>query len=647
MKNKFCESITHYKRRESIEVNIGGVPCGGNNPIRIQSMTTVDTMDTKGSVDQIIRMIESGCEYIRLTAPSIKEAENLRLIKEDLRSKGYQTPLVADIHFTPNAAEVAAQIVEKVRVNPGNYADKKKFEEIDYTDESYKEELTRIKEKFTPLVHICKEYGTAMRIGTNHGSLSDRILSRYGDTPLGMVESALEFIRICEENEFYNIVVSMKSSNPQVMVQAYRLLVNKLEEEELKPYPLHLGVTEAGEGEDGRVKSALGIGTLLEDGLGDTVRVSLTEEPEFEAPVAKALVDRYVGRKEHDEIKNIKNTLDEHYSPFQQIKRQTESVLNIGGGNVPVVMADFSLKEDISIKVLYDLGYKYDMQSDKWNFTDSACDYIFLNDKEINFEVPESLGIIQEYSIWLKNKTKKGYHPFIQFNHLEENVEISSQLNILYCTLEDLNSDRIEILKDHNNVVLMIDTYNGHGFAEQRALFLHLISNEIKTPVIIGRAYANLKIENLQLQASTDVGGLLIDGFGDGIFIAAENCGTDMEVNQLAFNVLQASRTRISKTEYISCPSCGRTLFDLQETTAMIRQKTSHLKGLKIGVMGCIVNGPGEMADADYGYVGVGVGKVSLYKGQEVVKKRIEQEDALDELVELIKENGDWVDSEV
>ena len=642
MENKFCESLTSYKRRKSIEVNIGGVPCGGNNPIRIQSMTTVDTMDTEGSVSQIIRMIDSGCEYVRLTAPSIRDAENLQNIKDSLRAKGYNTPLVADIHFTPNAAEVAAKIVEKVRVNPGNYADKKKFEEIDYTDESYQQELQRIEEKFTPLVKICKEHGTAMRIGTNHGSLSDRILSRYGDTALGMVESALEFIRICEKNEYYNIVVSMKSSNPQVMVQAYRMLVNRLDKEGLKPYPLHLGVTEAGEGEDGRVKSALGIGTLLEDGLGDTVRVSLTEEPEFEAPVAKALVDKYVKYPVHDVIENVD---DIHYTPFEYKRRNTSEVLNIGADHVPVVMADFSLKKDIQPKSLFDLGYQYDMQADKWNFTDVACDYIFLNDKELTFEVPESLGVIQDHSLWLKNKAKKGYHPFIKFSHLEQGEELSAQLNILYCTLEDLNEQRLQLLKENNSLVLMIDTYNIYGYAEQRALFLKLQSHQVKTPVIIGRVYQNQKIEDLQLYASTDIGGLLIDGLGDGVFIAAENSGTDKEINQLAFNILQASRTRISKTEYISCPSCGRTLFDLQETTAMIRAKTSHLKGLKIGVMGCIVNGPGEMADADYGYVGVGVGKISLYKGQEVVKKRIDQEDALNELINLIKENGDWIDN--
>lgn len=646
MNTYLSQRLFQYKRRDAVAVNIGGVPLGGNNPIRIQSMTTVDTMDIDGSVAQIIRMIKSGCEYVRLTAPSIKEAENLRHIKDKLRLLGYDTPLVADIHFTPNAAELAAQIVEKVRINPGNYADKKKFDHIEYTDESYQQELERIRDKFMPLVELCKSNGTAMRIGTNHGSLSDRILSRYGDTPLGMVESALEFIRICEDANFYDIVISMKSSNPQVMVQAYRLLVDKLVDEGLKPYPLHLGVTEAGEGEDGRVKSALGIGTLLEDGIGDTVRVSLTEEPEFEAPVAKALVDRYANRSHHEPIKSWEQEdLYAHYSPHHYQKRDTYSTVNIGN-SVPVVIADLSLKEEITPKILFDLGYQYHMQDDKWNFTDMACDYLFLNDKELDFEVPESLGIIQQYDIWLKRKNKKGHYPFIHFSDIEGGKELHPQLNFLYCMSVDLNDDRMELLKKHHNLVLLIDTYNEHGLAEQRVLFLHLCANDVKTPVIIGRAYKDERIEDVQLYASIDVGGLLIDGFGDGIFLAAENCGSDKEINQLAFNILQASRTRISKTEYISCPSCGRTLFDLQETTAMIREKTSHLKGLKIGVMGCIVNGPGEMADADYGYVGVGVGKVSLYKGQEVVKKRINQESALDELINLIKENGDWVEAE-
>jgi (E)-4-hydroxy-3-methylbut-2-enyl-diphosphate synthase len=373
----YCNSLVQYSRRKTIEVKIGDLPMGGGNPIRIQSMTTVDTMDTKGSVDQVIRMVEAGCEYVRITAPSIKEAQNLEVIKKELRARGYSVPLVADIHFTPNAAELAARIVEKVRINPGNYADKKRFEEIEYTDTTYEAELGRIRQKFTPLVKICKEYGTAMRIGTNHGSLSDRIMSRYGDTPLGMVESALEFLRICEDLQYYDIVLSMKSSNPLVMVQAYRLLVQKLDEEGFKPYPLHLGVTEAGDGEDGRIKSSVGIGTLLEDGLGDTIRVSLTEEPEAEVPVAKALADRYTGREGHQSIPEIKNY---PINPFAYTRRSTNEVVNIGGHQVPRVVADFSTKEKITAASFFALGYAYSVPLDKWNISDMACDYVFLGD---------------------------------------------------------------------------------------------------------------------------------------------------------------------------------------------------------------------------------------------------------------------------
>ena len=618
---------------------VGNVGVGGDNPIRVQSMTTTDTMDTIATVEQSIRMIEAGCEIVRITAPSKKEAENLANIKAELRERGYDTPLVADIHFTPNAAEIAATIVEKVRVNPGNYADKKKFEEIEYTDESYLSELERIRERFTPLVKICKEHGTAMRIGTNHGSLSDRIMSRYGDSPLGMVESALEFLRICRDNDFHDIILSMKSSNTQVVVQAYRLLVNKMMEEGMN-YPLHLGVTEAGEAEDGRIKSAVGIGTLLEDGLGDTIRVSLTEEPEFEIPVAKELVERYQNRKEHDPIIEVKNN---PITPFEYNRRETHEVLNIGRKNAPIVMADFCLKSEITPASFFALGYNYSVPLDKWNITEAACDYVFVGDKQVDFEVPGTLVIIQNHKTWLLNKEKS--YPFLDVKQYLSGAEMSDKLNVLYATLTDLSEELLEKLKIDNTVVLVIDTYNKHGMVEQRRLFVELMNNDCKTPIIIGRAYGDLTENQLQLQAATDMGALLIDGLGDGVFIAAENCGGDKMINDTAFGILQATRTRISKTEYISCPSCGRTLFDLQETTAKIRAVTSHLKGLKIGIMGCIVNGPGEMADADYGYVGTGMGKITLYKEKEVVQRNIPAEEAVDSLIDLIKEHGDWVDA--
>nr|MCS5625253.1 flavodoxin-dependent (E)-4-hydroxy-3-methylbut-2-enyl-diphosphate synthase [Candidatus Neomarinimicrobiota bacterium] len=481
----------------------------------------------------------------------------------------------------------------------------------------------------------------ALRIGSNHGSLSDRILGRYGDTPLGMVESAMEFIRICENYNYHEIILSMKSSNTRVMVQAYRLLVNKMDAEGMN-YPLHLGVTEAGEGEDGRIKSAVGIGTLLEDGLGDTIRVSLTEEPEYEIPVAKSLVDRYAHRKEH-EIIAVKTDFD--LSPFEYQPRKTNSVLNIGGDNVPRVMADLALEPQINRDTLTQLGYQYFEAEDKWGIGDFACDYIFINKMKLNFNLPGTLGVVQAYSVWKDNKLPQHY-PQINATEYLEKSSFHSQLNFIYITLEDLTEKLITKLKNDPTVVLLIDTYNEHGMAEQRHLFIELMSENCQVPVIIGRAYGDLSTENLQLYSATDMGALLIDGLGDGVFIAAENCGLLSMVNQTAFGILQASRTRISKTEYISCPSCGRTLFDLQETTALVRNRTSHLKGIKIGIMGCIVNGPGEMADADYGYVGTGVGKISLYRGQNVVQANLPMEEAVDALIDLMKEDGVWVEAQ-
>jgi (E)-4-hydroxy-3-methylbut-2-enyl-diphosphate synthase len=657
----YCNSLTTYSRYKTREVNIGEVPLGGNNPIRIQSMTTTDTMDTIATVEQSIRMIEAGCEYVRITAPSLKEAQNLENIKKELRKRGYKTPLIADIHFTPNAAELAAKIVEKVRVNPGNYADKKKFESLEYTDSEYVEELERIRTRFTPLVKICKEYGTAMRIGTNHGSLSDRILSRYGDTPLGMVESALEFLRICEDNSYYNIVLSMKASNPQVMVQAYRLLIRKMQELNMN-YPLHLGVTEAGEGEDGRIKSAVGIGTLLEDGIGDTVRVSLTEEPEFEIPVARDLINRYKNRSPHKVIPEIENLpgikyekteKELPYDPYDYQKRKTTSVLNIGNQNVPRVVADFSDKQAISPSTFFAVGYNYSIPLDKWNLTDQACDYIFVGDNQIDFQIPGTLGLIYNAKTWNDLEDKKHTYPLFTFDQFVNSCYRSDELNFVSITLDEiLQSSNHQIfipiaVGTPNRLVLVLETNNAHGMAEQRRAFIELASGKLSgVPVIIKRNYKNLSEEEFQLHASTDNGALFLDGFGDGIWIDQKNCTSPKNVNSTAFGILQATRTRISKTEYISCPSCGRTLFDLQETTAKIRSRTDHLKGVKIGIMGCIVNGPGEMADADYGYVGTGIGKITLYKGREVVERNINSEKAVDALIDLIKKHGDWVEKE-
>ena len=600
-------------------------------------MTTTDTMDTEATVAESIRMIDAGCKLVRITAPSKKEAVNLQIIKDQLRAKGYYTPIVADIHYTPKAAEIAARIVEKVRINPGNYADKKKFEVIEYTDESYLNELKRIREKFTPLVRICKEHGTAMRIGTNHGSLSDRILSRYGDTPKGMVESAMEFLRICRSENFHNIILSMKASNTRVMVQAYRLLVAEMLQEGMD-YPLHLGVTEAGEGEDGRIKSAVGIGTLLADGIGDTIRVSLTEAPEFEMPVAQKLLSNFDGIEQHEPIEEI--TINPLHS-YDYKKRETNTVLNIGGKNVPIVCADFCQKMKITPASFFALGYSYSVPLDKWHISDMAVDYVFVGNNNIDFEVPGTLGIIYNYKNW---KTHKKGYPFLDLQEYLSNEERSDKMNIIHVRLSNLSRDFLDKLKDDKTAVLLIETSNKNGIAEQRKSFVELLNNGIKTPVIVSRDYRDLSEEQLQLSASADFGALLLDGLGDGISLSAENCGSDKMINSLSFGILQASRTRISKTEYISCPSCGRTLFDLQETTAKIRKETDHLKGVKIGIMGCIVNGPGEMADADYGYVGTGKGKITLYKEQTVVEKNIPEDKAVIALINLIKKHGDWVE---
>jgi len=649
--NKYATSLVAYQRRITIPVEVGHVFIGSDFPIRIQSMTTVDTMDTQGSIDQSIRMIDAGCEIVRITAPSVKEAQNLENIRKGLRLKGYQTPLVADIHFTPNAAELAARIVEKVRINPGNYADKKRFEVIEYTDASYQSELERIRDKFLPLVKICKEYGTAMRIGTNHGSLSDRILSRYGDTPLGMVESALEFLRICEDENYYNIVLSMKSSNTQVMVEAYRLLSKKLEEGVFKAYPLHLGVTEAGEGEDGRIKSAVGIGTLLEDGLGDTIRVSLTEDPEFEIPVAQEMVRRLQTRSSQSSPilpwKGKSDHFDSPIHPFYYERRHSNEVLNFGGKQVPRVIADFSSLTDLSMDDLKSIGHFYLPEPDKWAMNDLGADYIFTGDQHISFMLPNGLRQIQSSSIWLTHQINTIY-PQFTWDEWCRSSSKHPNINFIKINAASLIGDvtMLHNLKIEKQVVIILHSTNEHKMPEIRRAFFDLIDHSILSPVIIQLDYKEVTDEQLQIYAPTDAGALLVDGLGDGIMISTSGLKKSFALlNSTSFGTLQASRVRISKTEYISCPSCGRTLFDLQETTAKIRQVTDHLKGIKIGIMGCIVNGPGEMADADYGYVGTGKDKIALYKGQNVIKKSVPAHLAVDELIQLIKDHGDWKDA--
>lgn len=659
MLQQYSHTLTEYKRLKTRAVKVGGLIIGDGHPVRIQTMTTTDTMDTEATVAQTIRCIEAGAELVRITAPSKKEAENLQVIKDKVRAAGYDTPLVADIHFTPNAAEIAAKIVEKVRVNPGNYIDKKKFDFIEYTDEQYQAEIDRIRQRFTPLVKICKEHSTAMRIGTNHGSLSDRIMSRYGDTPIGMVESAMEFLRIARDEDYHQIILSMKSSNPQVMVQAYRLLVKQMHEEFGECYPLHLGVTEAGDGEDGRIKSAIGIGTLLEDGIGDTIRVSLTEDPEFEIPVCRDIVKRYAKRGGDNGIQPLNNALP--YSPFEYKKNDTLATGNIGDGNVPVVVADYAHQETITPQDLEAVGYRYDASTDKWNINDAAADYLYTGSKTLDFNLPGTLKVICDHNTWEQAEDKSKYYPIYDIDSVS-----SADANATKFVAVDANDNWSKLaqfisdVKQQHNVVLVVSSSSDHNMASVRRLLIELAAQEVKHPIILRVNNKDLTLDEQLIDFSTNSGGLLLDGFGDGVWLwnnieTFENTKvsgrTYLEVknnhqflNNTSFSILQATRTRISKTEYISCPSCGRTLFDLQDTTAMIRNATNHLKGVKIAIMGCIVNGPGEMADADFGYVGSGPDKITLYKGQEVVKRNVPSASALDELIQILKDNEVWTE---
>lgn len=652
----YSNSLTNYSRFKTREVMVGSVGIGGNNPIRVQSMTTTDTMDTTGTVEQSIRMIEAGSELVRITAPAVKEAKNLENIKNELRARGYNTPLVADIHFKPDAAEIAARIVEKVRVNPGNYADKKKFKVFSFTDELYNEELERIYESFTPLVKICKEYGTAMRIGTNHGSLSDRIMNRYGDTPIGMVESALEFVRICRDHNYHELILSMKSSNTQVMVEAYRLLVNRMMEEGMD-YPLHLGVTEAGDGEDGRIKSSVGIGTLLEDGLGDTIRVSLTEDPEFEIPVCKRIVARYNNREHHEPIADLGLKISDPvnsailnpqteipYDPFSYQRRKTSETDKIGNHHVPVVILSLDANNYSEPSTIEKISYSYSKELDKWNIGDLAPDFIYLGTKDLPYALPGTLKKIFDYSFWKTLEEKSDSFPLFTPEQYLTAERKSYRINFVSVTINDITSELLDAVRNDKFCVLVINTKNTHGMAEERRVIIELMQQGIETPVIISRSHAaGTDDEDLTIGSATDLGALLIDGMGDGIWIKAEN-NIDV-INRISFGILQATRTRISKTEYISCPSCGRTQFDLQVTTAMIKKRTDHLKGVKIAIMGCIVNGPGEMADADYGFVGSGPDWITLYRGKEVIERGIPYPEALDKLIGIMKEDGIWVEN--
>jgi (E)-4-hydroxy-3-methylbut-2-enyl-diphosphate synthase len=573
MENIYCKDFIQYNRRDALPVKVGNIIIGGTSDICVQTMTNTATSDVEKTVAQIISSNKAGAQLVRITVPSKKDIEALKLIKSNIVSRGYQIPLVADIHFNQELAFEAAKIVDKVRINPGNFADSKSFTKHDYNDIEYKEELIRVRQKFIPLLEICKEYNTSLRIGSNHGSLSDRIMSRYGDTPEGMAESAMEFLRFCKEENFENVIISMKASNTLIMVQATRLLVAKMDAEEMK-YPLHLGVTEAGEGEDGRIKSAIGVGALLADGIGDTIRISLTEPPESEIPVANKLLNYLNLRKKHKPIESFENYT---INPYSYNRRKTIAFKNIGGNNVPVVISSVDLP-NVS--------------------KDIEPDYILKSEDEIH---------------------KAGFY---------------------MCYADEVEKSSIEKFRKFAAIILR--TRNENGFSDQRAAIVRLINANIMTPVILHREYMETDLESFQIKASADLGGLFLDGLADGIWI--ENTGdlNPLEINSTAFGILQASRMRITKPEYISCPSCGRTMFGLQETTQKIREKTSHLKGLKIGIMGCIVNGLGEMADADYGYIGSGVGKINLYYNKDLVKRGIPENLAVEELISLIKAKGDW-----
>jgi (E)-4-hydroxy-3-methylbut-2-enyl-diphosphate synthase len=608
--------LFNYSRRETTEVNIGATPMGGNNPIRIQSMTNTPTQDTAACVEQAKRIVDAGGEYVRLTTQGVKEAENLKNINISLRSQGYNTPLVADVHFNPKVADVAALYAEKVRINPGNYVDAARtFKHLEYTDEEYAQELQKIRDRFIPFLNICKENHTAIRIGVNHGSLSDRIMSRYGDTPEGMVESCMEFLRICVEEQFKDVVISIKASNTVVMVKTVRRLAQVMEEENMH-FPLHLGVTEAGDGEDGRIKSALGIGALLADGLGDTIRVSLSEAPEAEIPVARKLVDYIIRRNEHPYIPGAVAPAFDYLSPT---RRKTKAVHNIGGDNLPVVLA---ARLDGNLEV-----------------NPQFCpDYIYTG-HQLPQQTNNGIQYIVDADIW--DGTDNTW-PAFKGDQLPFLTGCTASLKFLFITYMGLNEEALACLKYHPEVVLIVQSNHPNRLGEQRALAHQLMCEGLQNPIIYFQHYAEEETENFQLKSAADMGALIFDGLCDGIFLFNQGNIASQVIDATAFGILQAGRVRTSKTEYISCPGCGRTLYDLQNTIARIKAATSHLKGLKIGIMGCIVNGPGEMADADYGYVGAGRGKISLYKQKECIEKNIPEEEAVDKLIELIKKNGDW-----
>ena len=607
--------LCNYHRRESSVVHIGALDMGGDNPVRIQSMTTTSTDDTEGSVAQAERIIKAGGELVRLTTQGVKEAENLKNINAGIRRDGFSTPLVADVHFNPRVADVAARYAEKVRINPGNYVDPaRKFVKHDYTDEEYASELKKIEERLVPFLDICKENHTAIRIGVNHGSLSDRIRNRYGDTPEGIVESCMEFLRICKKHDFGDVVISIKSSNTVVMVRSVRLLVDTMDKEDMH-YPLHLGVTEAGEGEDGRIKSAVGIGALLADGIGDTIRVSLTEEPEAEIPVARHLVD-YIDRKAGHQL--IPAETYEGFDWLRPERRTTKPVDNIGGGNVPVVMvsenADNAARDEDA----------------------SKADYIYVG-SNLPKERKEGKRYVVDYQLYVQADDKSQLYPIFPVTAMPFVSMVQAKLKFLVLQFGTPADEYLACLKTHPEIVVVCVSNHQNRLGSQRALVHEMMIAGVENPVVFAQMYRLNDAEEFQLEAAADMGALMIDGLCDGIWLMNDGDIAPSTIEGTAFGILQAGRLRTSKTEYISCPGCGRTLYDLRDTIKRIHEATKDMKGLKIGIMGCIVNGPGEMADADYGYVGAGPGKISLYKGKECVEHNIPEGEAVERLLRLIK----------
>lgn len=593
-------------------------------------MTNTLTHDVDATVDQCIRIIKAGADYVRITVPSVDHAENLIVIRERLRSKGYPTPLIADVHFNTAIAMKAASVVEKVRINPGNFGLSGKFHKNGYTAEEFREEWEKQRKTFADFLGVCKKHGTAVRIGVNHGSLSDRIMSRYGNTPEGMAESTLEFLRICRDEKFSSVVVSIKASNTLVMIYATRMLVKRMEQENM-PFPLHLGVTEAGEGEDGRIKSAIGIGTLLAEGIGDTIRVSLTEEPEAEIPVAQKLVKLCSSL-----MKNGSSAAAFPYYSLAYARRKSSPVGNMGGSHVPVVVTTGWMDIAEHDRVMSGANSK------PWKSEQISPDYVFVPKWRDDCIIPAGKRIILPFAVWLKQKDNGNFYPLFTGDEIRKTSRFSDRINFLQLGPSELSNDMVDIIRNREHLVIVAVTGSRHAFTGYRQLFSVLARNKIAVPVILKGSFNETEKEDFQMKASVHLGGLLVDGVGDGIWLEGSGLDDQRVCCFTAFAILQAARARISKTEYIACPSCGRTHFNLMETLAAIKAKTAHLKGLKIGVMGCIVNGPGEMADADYGYVGSGRGKITLYKAREVVKRNIPESCALEELIKVIKENGDW-----